>query len=287
MPADLNYDSARNARSYSYRSYTKGGIMSESNEAPGTGAGALTTIHAQDPHREFIAAGRAVDAGRGWDWIVEGWRLFKKQPGNWILLLIVYLACYFVIGLVPLFIGGIANLVLTPVFAAGIMLGCKALDEGGTLEVRHLFAGFKQNTSNLVVLGVIMLVAWGAIMLIVALIVGGGSLVALLRGDVTGLIAAGVTAVLALLVGLAIALPLYMAFWFAPILIGIDAMRPVDALKASFSACLKNILPFLVYGVIGMVLAAVAAIPVLLGLIVLLPVLVASIYTSYRDIFYA
>lgn len=25
-----------------------------------------------------------VDAGRGWGWIVEGWRLFTKAPGIWI-----------------------------------------------------------------------------------------------------------------------------------------------------------------------------------------------------------
>jgi len=78
-----------------------------------------------------------------------------------------------------------------------------------------------------------------------------------------------------------------MAFWFAPILIAVHNLPPVDAMKASFVACLKNVLPFLVYGVIGMALAVVAAIPFFLGLIVLVPVLVASIYTSYRDIFYA
>jgi uncharacterized membrane protein len=259
--------------------------MSESAEAPGTGA--VATVNARGPDGDFLPGGRAVGARRGWDWIAEGWRLFRKQPGNWILLLLVYLACYFVIALVPLFIGGIANLVLTPVFAAGIMLGCKALDEGATLEVRHLFAGFKHNTSNLVVLGVIMLIAWVAILLIVSLIIGGGSFFALLRGDVTGLIAAGVTVALAFLVGLALALPLYMAFWFAPILVAIHDLPPVDAMKSSFVACLKNVLPFFVYGIVGMVLAVIAAIPLLLGLIVLVPVLVASIYTSYRDIFYA
>ncbi len=261
--------------------------MSESSQAPGTGAGAVTTVHPQDRNDGFLATGRAVDAGRGWEWIVSGWALFKKQPGNWILLLLVYFACYFVIALVPLFIGGLANLVLTPVFAAGIMLGCKALDEGTTLEIRYLFAGFKQNTSNLVVLGVIMLVAWVGILLVVSLIIGGGSFLALLRGDVTGLIAAGVTVALAFLVGLALALPLYMGFWFAPILIAMHGLKPADAMKASFTACLKNVLPFFVYGLIGMVLAVIAAIPFLLGLIVLVPVLVASIYTSYRDIFYA
>ena len=58
------------------------------------------------------------------------------------------------------------------------------------------------------------------------------------------------------------------------------------ALKASFSACLKTILPFLVWSVMVLVLAIPASIPLFLGWLLLGPVLVVSIYTGYRDIFY-
>jgi uncharacterized membrane protein len=81
--------------------------------------------------------------------------------------------------------------------------------------------------------------------------------------------------------------PLYMALWFAPALIVFHRMAPVDALKASFSACLKNMVPFLIYGVILLALCVVAAIPFGLGFLVLAPVVIASIYTGYRDIFSA
>jgi uncharacterized membrane protein len=64
-------------------------------------------------------------------------------------------------------------------------------------------------------------------------------------------------------------------------------MDVAAALKASFFACLKNIVPFLVYGIVGFVLAIVASIPVMLGWLVLGPVFIASVYTAYRDIFYA
>ena len=58
-------------------------------------------------------------------------------------------------------------------------------------------------------------------------------------------------------------------------------------MKVSFFGCLKNIVPFLLYGVVMMVLCVVAAIPVMLGYLVLGPVIIASIYTGYRDIFTA
>ena len=76
-----------------------------------------------------------------------------------------------------------------------------------------------------------------------------------------------------------------MAIWFAPTLILFDNVQAIDAMKQSFAACLKNIVPFLIYGVIAFVLNIIAAIPFGLGYLVLLPVLVCSLYMSYKDIF--
>lgn len=237
---------------------------------------------------DFIAGGRALDAGRGWEWIASGFALFKQQPGAWILILIVLLVCSILIGLVPM-LGWIANMLLLQVFAGGIMLGCRALDSGGSLEVGHLFAGFKQSTSDLVVLGVLALVAWVIVLVPALLIMGGGGFMAMMHGggDVAGFAALGLTFVLAMLVVLALSIPVYMALWFAPALIVFHNLKPVDAMKTSFFACLKNIIPFLLYGVILLVLSFIAAIPFGLGFLVLMPVIVASIYTAYRDIFFA
>ena len=60
-----------------------------------------------------------------------------------------------------------------------------------------------------------------------------------------------------------------------------------DACKASLNACLKNILPFLILGLIFCVLSFFAALPVGLGFLVLLPVLSGTAYASYQDVFIA
>ncbi|HSD52834.1 MAG TPA: BPSS1780 family membrane protein, partial [Burkholderiales bacterium] len=91
---------------------------------------------------------------------------------------------------------------------------------------------------------------------------------------------------LASLIALALGVPVYMAIWFAPALVALNEFEPLQAIKASFGACLKNIVPFLLYGVILFALAIVASIPLGLGWLVLGPVLAASVYTAYRDIFY-
>jgi uncharacterized membrane protein len=56
-------------------------------------------------------------------------------------------------------------------------------------------------------------------------------------------------------------------------------------MKTSFSGCLRNLLPFLVYGVVMLVLAVLATLPIGLGWLILGPMLSASVYTSYRDIY--
>jgi uncharacterized membrane protein len=80
-------------------------------------------------------------------------------------------------------------------------------------------------------------------------------------------------------------LPLMMAVWFAPALIVLRGREPWAAMKESFSGCLQNVIPFLLYGLIGIGLAIVATIPLALGWFVLAPVTIASIYTSYCDIY--
>src|SRR5690242_4686190 len=101
--------------------------MSDSNpyQPPSLPAspGATTPV----PVPAGTAAARSVDGGRGWEWIAEGFALFKKQPGTWILILIVFVVCAAVIHLVPV-IGSLAGMLLTQVFMGGLMLGCRALD---------------------------------------------------------------------------------------------------------------------------------------------------------------
>ena len=76
-----------------------------------------------------------------------------------------------------------------------------------------------------------------------------------------------------------------MAVWFAPALVVFHEFGPLAAMKQSFSGCLRNIPAFLVYGLIGMLLAILASIPAMLGWLVLGPVFTGSLYASYRDIF--
>lgn len=227
---------------------------------------------------------RSVEAGQGWAWIVSGFELFKKNPGVWIVIMIILLVILMVLAFIPV-LGSIATFLLMPVFTGGIMLGCQSLAREGTLEINHLFAGFKNQTGSLVALGGISIAAWIVVMLPVLAIVGVGAFFGASHGGMSGAGGIGMSFLLAFLIAFALSVLIYMALWFAPVLIVLRGASPVDAIKQSFGACLKNMMPFLIYGIVVFVLAVVATIPLGLGWLVLGPVLATSVYTAYLDVF--
>lgn len=225
---------------------------------------------------------RQVNAGNGWKWIADGFGLFKENPVIWIALFFIYVLIAMVLSILPLF-GPIVLNLLAPVFMAGFMLGCKAIEEGEELEINHLFAGFKVHTSRLITVGGIYLA--GIIIIVGIVFVATGS-AALLSGNMEHPSAAESSQILlALLIALAAVVPLVMAYWFAPALVVFHDIKPIDAMKLSFNACLRNIVPFLIYGLVSMVLMLLAMIPLGLGLLIMIPTITASLYTSYKDIF--
>lgn len=238
------------------------------------------------PAGERPVEGRTVAAGRGWDWIVEAYALFRKQPGIWMLTAVVLGIIFIVVSLIPM-LGSFANALLFPIFTAGLMVGCRDLDKGGALEFEDLFAGFRQKTGDLVLVGAFNLIGWVLIAFAVIAVIGGGVFMGVMRGGIEGAGLSIASLLIALLLVAGLSVPLYMATWFAPVLIVLQDMSAGPALKASFFACLKNWMPFLVYGVVLMVLGIVAAIPLGLGYLVLVPVMAASVYIAYRDIFCA
>lgn len=234
----------------------------------------------------FDGDSRTVPPGNAFEWLKQGWAMFVVNPGVWIAMMVILIVIFLALAIVPL-IGQLAAHLLTPVLGAGMLVACQKVANGDAIEIPDLFAGFKRNTGNLVMLGVLYMAGMLAIFAIVALL-GGGSLAGgmmLGRGAGLGMAMGGM--LLAMLLSLALSVPLFMAIWFAPSLVLFNNMQPVPALKASFNACLKNMVAFLVYGLITLVLCFFAALPIGLGFLVLGPVLAGSVYASYRDIFVA
>jgi len=232
---------------------------------------------------------KAMPIDRGAGWLLEGFGYFRNSALNWIGACILFFVISIVLSLLP-FIGGLAVNILMPVFMAGLILGCHAQHQGGEFTVNHLFAGFSNNTAQLIVLGLIYLLCVIAITIVALIMIffmlGGLVFLEHLESGNPEMILQNIKGImLVLLVALMLYLPLLMAYWFAPALVVLNDISPVDALIMSFKGCLANILPFLMYGIIGLVLSIIAIVPFGLGLLILGPMVIASIYIAYRDIF--
>jgi hypothetical protein len=240
---------------------------------------------------------RVVAPARGWQWLFEGFWLFRKTPVIWLALTLA-LGLMWAVSLVIPVLGPLLFNLLSPALFAGLMIGCRALESGKPLEIGHLFAGFRQHAAPLVTVGGVYLVGTVIVVGIVLVVAGGSMLPAVLTKpgtDIETLRAAARSMSLALAVGAAVYLPLLMVIWFAPLLVVFNGLAPVAAMKLSFTACVSNTVPFLVYGVAVLVVWVILSLPAALGaaggllvvalLVASIPVLICSVYTSYRDIF--
>jgi uncharacterized membrane protein len=230
---------------------------------------------------------KSLPASAGLEWIKESFALFKMNPLIWIVLVVLWVVLNIVVQFVPI-IGGLAMSLLYAVFMAGFMMGCAALERGENLEVGHLFAGFKNNTGSLIGLGAIYLGIIIGLVLIFAIFAFGGmaGLGALGGSDAINpesIFTSG--AMMAVLIGLLLFIPVMMMFWFAPVLISLGGVSLIESLKMSFSGCLKNILPMFIFGLIMSVLAVLASIPFFLGWLVLMPMGMAAFYSAYKAIY--
>lgn len=235
---------------------------------------------------------RAVAVDRGWGWLVDGFDVFKRAPGVWIAIVVILGAVMLVTTVIPPLPGFLAANVLMPLFMGGLMLACRRQEQGETPEIADLFAGFRDHTNQLAIVGLLYIAGMMVLMLIVGGIgatiggdmLAGAGVMSMHTGAGMGMAMSG-DMLLVMLISVALSVPLVMALWFAPALVVFQGMAPAGAMKHSFMGCLKNIVPFLIYSLLAFALCFVAAIPFMLGFLVAGPVLIASVYAAYRDIY--
>jgi uncharacterized membrane protein len=230
------------------------------------------------PPRSFSGSTRKVPLSNAFDWISHGWEGFLAAPKQWLGLGLVaylffatvdWLAIYALATATGPFRSALGAVLLLgpicllPLVTAGGLHACRKLERGETTEFADLFWGLGSKRGALMAVGLIYLI-------------GLLSLIGL------GYLISGPLAVfLPLLAGFAF----LMAIWYMTPLVSFAGLSPLDALTASFFACGRNLGAFVIFGFVMMVLHALAVLPMGLGLLLLLPVVIGSMYASYRDIF--
>lgn len=227
----------------------------------------------------FLPEGRRVPTGNGYQWLLRAWQIFRASPGTWMGITIAFVLLMMVVSAIPIL--NLAANLLIPVFLGGICIGCRAIDDGEELRFLHLFSGFSQQLGRLLLVGLLYSIA---VLLAVAVV----GVTAALGAAGTGQPRVGSVALVLLSLGvLVFLLPVLLALWLAPPLVVFHDFSAWQAIKTSVVVSLRNSLPLLVYGLLVLIAAVIASLPLFLGWLVLLPMLYASGYVFYRDVFFA
>ncbi len=242
---------------------------------------------------------RQVPVQSAFRWVRQGINAFKRYTVMWAILFVIYFAVIQLLGLLPVF-GVFLGILLAQVFTGGLMIGSDAVSRGQDLEINHLFAGFKLPRPGLIKLGFYYIAALMVLSVAFSLSLDQETIASMQQGQPPSLqnLDWKTMEKPLMLIGL-LAVPIAMAFWFAPALIAIDQQTPLQALKLSLMACIKNILPLIVYSVLfALVFVALFNIAQSMGelfqglvmtvaMVIIFPIMMTSLHNSYREIFVA
>lgn len=210
-------------------------------------------------------------ASAGIDWIKESWRIFKLNPGLWILTLIAYFVITFVASMIPVINIIVSFLNVFFVASMAYIAYCLDMEEGASIA--DLFAAFSHNP-----MGQIKIMLWSMVPVAIS-----GILAAIFIPNITHLSSDISIATLFVLIILLAVIPLLMAMYLSPILVMFHEMPALDAMKLSFKACLVNFFPMLVFGIVFLIIALISTIPLGLGLLVTMPMSTIATYVIYKN----
>ncbi len=238
---------------------------------------------------------------RGFAWITEGFRLWKRSPALITYLTFGYLLILVVLSVIPMIGQAVASLIL-PIISLGVLNGTLAVHEGRKVGPDVLLSGFKSNVSGLITVGGLYLT--GTLLALAATaLFDGGMLLKIMVGNhplneetmaTPGLMSAS-------LFGTLLTTPLMMAYWFAAMLVGWRGLSAPKAMFFSLVACWRSFgafsmyllgIFFLVVGGPALLIATIAqGSPQLASLLsvplplITIPIVFASFLPNVLDIF--
>lgn len=244
-------------------------------------------------------------AGRGMAWIKQAWLLLKQALGNFLLLGFLNILILGIVnaGLSAIGLETASNIItgcLATLLGAGIITAAASQAETGEMEVSQLFEGFRRNTSQLCILVALTTVIGLAIIFLINQLFPIKTSLSLL--EIQSIETKKI------IIQIILEMSVNTMLWFTLPLIMLHDIPAIAAIKTSFSAVIKNILPITVtsimfalilFGLVisgGLIFALIAqavgkvtaTILLTIGSVLLiLSVFIASlllVYVSYRDI---
>jgi hypothetical protein len=260
---------------------------------------------AQGAHRHRASSRpmriRRVSMQHGWYWFIEGFSLWLRHPPFLSFLTAGCALAFFAVQLVP-YVGGLLCMMLYPSLTLGVFNGCRAIDRRRRLSPELLLSGFRRRAYDLLLAGFCNFVAC-TVALLGTIPIDDGALwrlfIYLEEPDAATLVSPRF--LYAILMAMALLLPWGTAYLFVPQIIGWWHLSAPKALSSSFSGCLRNLIPFFAYifcylffvcmlsalviNFFSLTREGLGTLACAVFILVMVPVLMASVYVAARDIF--
>jgi len=263
---------------------------------------------------QFIPNGRAVPMRNVFAWIADAWGLFKQQTGLWTKFMLVFVALptvpvvlFILLQGTPFFSIAVLFIIMAMfmeiLLVAGASYFCDVLRREGAFTFNDFFVAFNRDSGPLLIIYMVG-IGFFIVQVCIHIILSVHNIVTILT-----ILPLAVTGSM-IFVGKDIIIFVWevicgMALWFTPALIMLHNIPPFKAIRMSFSACLKNILPIGIFFLLMKITEAfltlflragdhtdsaismVSYLPSLLIAILMACFIFVCTYTAYRDIFFA
>ncbi len=242
-----------------------------------------------DHHPDSLPPIRHVGVGHGVRWIAEGWALFLRRPGLWLVTALLQTILILLVLLVPL-IGQVGAHLLMPVLSAGLMVVAHRVQYNEPVGVADAFTGFREHAPAVVNVGVWYMLGWMLIVALGLLLGGGAALSGMAVGMETqyewlGVVISVFGIILAVTISLLLVLPLVMSVWLAPPLAVFHDIPAMTAMKHSFVASWRNLPAFIVAFLLVTLMLFLTSLTLGLALLVVIPIMAGSTFVAYQDLF--
>ena len=222
-----------------------------------------------------VSAPRAVPLAHAFRWFETALRMFKVAPLAWCALGAITLASELALELVP-GLGSAAARVIVPVVECGMLLGAAAIDRGAPIEMRFAVAAFGARPAALAAI-VLSALAVTAVETTLAYALTGVNLLADSNDErLTASARIVVTGVEALA-----SLPVL----FVPFAVLLENRGFAKAFAASLRGFALNVAPLVLFAALSLALIAIGALAFYVGLIAVFPLLTATSYAAWKDIY--
>ena len=233
---------------------------------------------------QLLSEPRFCKISWGISWVIKPFELFKDNFSVWLAVGLIFCVASLIGAYVP--IVEVFFNVISIIIIGVIILICAAQAQNEDLDFTELWLKLKVQLKPLIILSLLFVVGIVVVLIPLLILFGFMSVTASLDIEAIKLQEYPMGALIfSGIVSLVLFLLLLMAMWFAPALIILHGLEPKIAMKSSLKGFLANLLPMIVYSLIGgIILLFFLSITLGFGIVIALPWVMMNHYISYRDV---